>query len=112
MSWTTAKIRQSFLDLFPSSGHTIVPPPRLIPKEIHPAFVNADGPVKDYFRGVSSRSICGVVVDVQKCLRIRARTRSRGGGRTSTHHTFFEMLGNWSFGDLLHGRRRGDGIGS
>ena len=101
MRWTTAKIRQSFLDFFAERGHTIVPSASLIPKgDPTLLFVNA-GMVqfKDYFLGVRTPPHLRVV-DVQKCLRISGKHNDlEAVGRDTYHHTFFEMLGNWSFGD-------------
>ncbi len=101
MRWTTAKIRQSFLDFFAERGHTIVPSASLIPKgDPTLLFVNA-GMVqfKDYFLGVRTPPQVRVA-DVQKCLRISGKHNDlEAVGRDTYHHTFFEMLGNWSFGD-------------
>jgi alanyl-tRNA synthetase len=101
MRWTTAKIRQSFLDFFAERGHTIVPSASLIPKgDPTLLFVNAGMvPFKDYFLGVRTPQHLRVV-DVQKCLRISGKHNDlEAVGRDTYHHTFFEMLGNWSFGD-------------
>jgi alanyl-tRNA synthetase len=101
MRWTTAKIRQSFLDFFAARGHTIVPSASLIPKgDPTLLFVNAGMvPFKDYFLGVRTPQHVRVV-DVQKCLRISGKHNDlEAVGRDTYHHTFFEMLGNWSFGD-------------
>jgi len=101
MRWTTAKIRQSFLDFFAERGHTIVPSASLIPKgDPTLLFVNA-GMVqfKDYFLGVRTPPHVRVA-DCQKCLRISGKHNDlEAVGRDTYHHTFFEMLGNWSFGD-------------
>jgi alanyl-tRNA synthetase len=101
MRWTTDKIRQSFLDFFAARGHQIVPSASLIPKgDPTLLFVNAGMvPFKDYFLGVRSAPHARVV-DCQKCLRISGKHNDlEAVGRDSYHHTFFEMLGNWSFGD-------------
>ncbi len=101
MRWTTAKIRQSFLDFFAARGHTIVPSASLIPKgDPTLLFTNAGMvPFKDYFLGVRTPQHLRVV-DVQKCLRISGKHNDlEAVGRDTYHHTFFEMLGNWSFGD-------------
>ncbi|HSR57436.1 MAG TPA: alanine--tRNA ligase [Candidatus Binataceae bacterium] len=101
MRWTTAKIRQSFLDFFKERGHTIVPSASLIPKcDPTLLFTNA-GMVqfKDYFLGLRTPP-ARRVVDCQKCLRISGKHNDlEAVGRDTYHHTFFEMLGNWSFGD-------------
>src|SRR5208337_2081186 len=101
MRWTTAKIRQSFLDFFAARGHTIVPSASLIPKgDPTLLFTNAGMvPFKDYFLGVRTPP-SPRVADCQKCLRISGKHNDLDAvGRDTYHHTFFEMLGNWSFGD-------------
>jgi alanyl-tRNA synthetase len=101
MRWTTANIRQSFLDFFKERGHTIVPSFPMVPKgDPTLLFVNAGmAPMKDYFLGVRTPP-SRRVVDCQKCLRISGKHNDlEAVGRDSYHHTFFEMLGNWSFGD-------------
>ena len=101
MRWTTAKIRQSFLDFFAARGHTIVPSASLIPKGDPTLLFTNAGMVqfKDYFLGVRTPQHVRVV-DVQKCLRISGKHNDlEAVGRDTYHHTFFEMLGNWSFGD-------------
>src|SRR5262252_2261748 len=101
MRWTTANIRQSFLDFFQARGHTIVPSFPMVPKgDPTLLFVNAGmAPMKDYFLGVRTPP-SRRVVDCQKCLRISGKHNDlEAVGRDSYHHTFFEMLGNWSFGD-------------
>ncbi|HKV56546.1 MAG TPA: alanine--tRNA ligase, partial [Candidatus Binataceae bacterium] len=101
MRWTTDRIRQSFLDFFAERGHTVVPSASLIPKgDPTLLFTNAGMvPFKDYFLGLRSPS-ARRVVDCQKCLRISGKHNDlEAVGRDGYHHTFFEMLGNWSFGD-------------
>jgi alanyl-tRNA synthetase len=101
MRWTTAKIRQSFLDFFAARGHAIVPSASLIPKGDPTLLFTNAGMVqfKDYFLGVRSPQHVRVA-DCQKCLRISGKHNDlEAVGRDSYHHTFFEMLGNWSFGD-------------
>ncbi|MGA7873413.1 MAG: alanine--tRNA ligase, partial [Candidatus Binatus sp.] len=101
MRWTTAKIRQSFLDFFAERGHTIVPSAPLIPKGDPTLLFTNAGMVqfKDYFLGVRSPQHVRVA-DCQKCLRISGKHNDlEAVGRDTYHHTFFEMLGNWSFGD-------------
>src|ERR1700693_2305141 len=101
MSWTTDNIRRSFLDFFHERGHQIVPSAALIPRgDATLLFTNA-GMVqfKDYFLGVRTPP-SRRVVDCQKCLRISGKHNDlEAVGRDTYHHTFFEMLGNWSFGD-------------
>src|SRR6185437_14303048 len=101
MRWTTDKIRQSFLDFFKERGHQIVPSASLVPKgDPTLLFTNAGMvPFKDYFLGLRTPASARVA-DCQKCLRISGKHNDlEAVGRDSYHHTFFEMLGNWSFGD-------------
>jgi alanyl-tRNA synthetase len=101
MRWTTHRIRQSFLDFFRDHGHKIVPSASLIPKgDPTLLFVNAGMvPFKDYFLGVRTAADKRVA-DCQKCLRISGKHNDlEAVGRDGYHHTFFEMMGNWSFGD-------------
>jgi alanyl-tRNA synthetase len=101
MQWTTAKIRQSFLDFFQQRGHEIVPSASIIPRgDATLLFTNAGMvPFKDYFLGIRTPT-AKRVADSQKCLRISGKHNDlEAVGRDTYHHTFFEMLGNWSFGD-------------
>jgi alanyl-tRNA synthetase len=101
MRWTTDKVRQSFLDFFRERGHQIVPSASLVPKgDPTLLFTNAGMvPFKDYFLGIRTPA-APRVADCQKCLRISGKHNDlETVGRDSYHHTFFEMLGNWSFGD-------------
>ena len=114
MRWTTAKIRQSFLDFFAARGHTIVPSASLIPKGDPTLLFTNAGMVqfKDYFLGVRTPQHLRVV-DVQKCLRISGKHNDlEAVGRDTYHHTFFEMLGNWSFRRLLQGRSDSMALGA
>ena len=98
---TGAEIRKSFIDFFESRDHRIVPSSRIVP-ENDPSvmFVNAGMvPFKNVFLGVEER-LAPRVADAQKCLRISGKHNDLDDvGRDVYHHTFFEMLGNWSFGD-------------
>src|SRR5258708_36214845 len=101
MYWTTDRIRQSFLDFFRERGHQVVPSASLIPKGDPTLLFTNAGMVqfKDYFLGLRTPT-SKRVVDCQKCLRISGKHNDlEAVGRDSYHHTFFEMLGNWSFGD-------------
>ncbi len=101
MHWTTDRIRQSFLDFFEERGHKIERSASLIPKgDPTLLFTNAGMvPFKDYFLGLRTPA-AKRVADCQKCLRISGKHNDlEAVGRDSYHHTFFEMLGNWSFGD-------------
>ncbi len=101
MEWTTDKVRSSFLEFFKERGHKIVPSASLVPKgDPTLLFTNAGMvPFKDYFLGIRTPE-APRVADCQKCLRISGKHNDlEAVGRDTYHHTFFEMLGNWSFGD-------------
>ena len=96
-----AQIRQTYLDFFVEHGHTVVPSASLVPGgDATLLFTNA-GMVqfKDVFLGADKRPYTRAV-DSQKCMRVAGKHNDLDDvGRDDTHHTFFEMLGNWSFGD-------------
>src|SRR5262245_53951716 len=98
---TGAEIRAAFLEFFRRRGHDVVPSASLVPdKDPTLLFVNA-GMVqfKQIFLGQEKRANPRVV-DSQKCLRLSGKHNDlEEVGRDTYHHTFFEMLGNWSFGD-------------
>ena len=100
---TVADIRKTFLDFFASKGHTIVPSSSLVPgNDPTLMFVNS-GMVqfKDVFLGTDKRSYTRAT-SVQACLRAGGKHNDlENVGYTARHHTFFEMLGNWSFGDYF-----------
>lgn len=95
------QVRQSFLDFFAERGHTVVPSASLVPGGDSTLLFTNAGMVqfKDVFLGTETRPYTRAV-DSQKCLRVSGKHNDLDTvGRDNTHHTFFEMLGNWSFGD-------------
>jgi alanyl-tRNA synthetase len=102
MSVMTGKeIRDSFLSFFAARGHKVVPSASLIPaSDPTLMFTNAGMvPFKNIFLGIDPPTQPRVV-DSQKCLRVSGKHNDlEEVGRDTYHHTFFEMLGNWSFGD-------------
>ncbi|MCT8540109.1 alanine--tRNA ligase [Glaesserella parasuis] len=100
---TTSEIRQAFLEFFQSKGHTIVPSSSLVP-ENDPTllFTNAGmNQFKDVFLGLDKRSY-NRATSSQRCVRAGGKHNDlENVGYTARHHTFFEMLGNFSFGDYF-----------
>jgi alanyl-tRNA synthetase len=98
---TGAEIRQTFLDFFVEHGHTVVPSASLVPGGDQTLLFTNAGMVqfKDVFLGIDKRPYKRAV-DSQKCMRVAGKHNDlEDVGRDNIHHTFFEMLGNWSFGD-------------
>ena len=98
---TGAEIRQTFIDFFLEQGHTVVPSASLVPGGDSTLLFTNSGMVqfKDVFVGTDKRPYTRAV-DSQKCMRVAGKHNDLDDvGRDDTHHTFFEMLGNWSFGD-------------
>lgn len=102
-TFSVADIRKSFLDFFVSKGHTVVASSPLVPGNDPTLMFTNSGMVqfKDVFLGTDKRSY-NRAVSVQACLRAGGKHNDlENVGYTARHHTFFEMLGNWSFGDYF-----------
>ena len=100
---TAATIRARFVDYFAERGHTVVPSASLVPGGDQTLLFTNSGMVqfKDALTGVEKRDYVRAV-DYQRVLRVAGKHNDfEEVGRTPRHHTFFEMLGNWSFGDYF-----------
>jgi len=100
---TSKEIRKAFLDFFASKGHAIVPSaPMVVKNDPTLMFTNAGmNQFKDWFLGNSTPKFKRAT-DSQKCLRVSGKHNDlEEVGHDSYHHTMFEMLGNWSFGDYF-----------
>ena len=101
--FSVADIRKTFLDFFASKGHTVVPSSSLVPGNDPTLMFTNSGMVqfKDVFLGTDKRPYQRAT-SVQACLRAGGKHNDlENVGYTARHHTFFEMLGNWSFGDYF-----------
>jgi alanyl-tRNA synthetase len=100
---SSAEIRERFLEFFAERGHTIVPSASLVPAGDQTLLFTNSGMVqfKDVLSGAERRSYTRAV-DYQRVLRVAGKHNDfEEVGRTPRHHTLFEMLGNWSFGDYF-----------
>src|SRR5437870_8794407 len=100
---TVSEIRQTFLDFFASKGHTIVASSPLVPGNDPTLLFTNSGMVqfKDVFLGQEKRNYVRATT-AQRCVRAGGKHNDlENVGYTARHHTFFEMLGNFSFGDYF-----------
>ncbi len=101
---STAEIRSSFLQYFANQGHSVVPSSSLVPQNDGTLFFTNAGMVqfKDNFLGKEETAPYVRATTVQRCLRVSGKHNDLTNvGYTNRHHTFFEMLGNFSFGDYF-----------
>ncbi|MEJ8810025.1 alanine--tRNA ligase [Variovorax ureilyticus] len=102
-TFSVADIRKTFLEFFEGKGHTVVPSSSLVPGNDPTLMFTNSGMVqfKDVFLGTDKRPYVRAA-SVQACLRAGGKHNDlENVGYTARHHTFFEMLGNWSFGDYF-----------
>ena len=102
-SYSAAELRSRFIAFFEARDHTAVPSASLIPAGDATLLFTNSGMVqfKELFSGAETRSYTRAV-DYQRCLRVAGKHNDfEEVGRTPRHHTLFEMLGSWSFGDYF-----------
>ena len=103
MQWSCARIRHAFLDYFAQNGHTLVRSSTLVPGNDNTLLFTNAGMVqfKDLFLGLEQRDYTRATTS-QRCVRAGGKHNDlENVGYTARHHTFFEMLGNFSFGDYF-----------
>src|SRR5450432_3837133 len=102
-SMTSSEVRQAFLDFFEEMGHKVVPSSSLVPGTDPTLLFTNAGMVqfKDVFLGIDKRPYNRATTS-QKCMRVSGKHNDlENVGPSPRHHTFFEMLGNFSFGDYF-----------
>ena len=102
-SLPSGEIRRRFIEFFAERGHKVVPSASLVPAGDQTLLFTNSGMVqfKDVLTGAETRSYTRAV-DYQRVLRVAGKHNDfEEVGRSPRHHTFFEMLGNWSFGDYF-----------
>ncbi|MDX2432470.1 MAG: alanine--tRNA ligase-related protein, partial [Bacteroides sp.] len=100
---TSKEIRAAFLGFFSEKNHQVIPSaPMVLKNDPTLMFTNAGmNPFKDIFLG-NRKPVSSRVTDTQKCLRVTGKHNDlEEVGHDTYHHTMFEMLGNWSFGDYF-----------
>src|SRR5476651_538165 len=103
MKPTSQQLRQTFLDYFINQGHTLVPSSSLVPTNDPTLLFTNAGMVqfKDRFLGIEKAAYIRATT-AQRCIRAGGKHNDlENVGYTARHHTFFEMLGNFSFGDYF-----------
>lgn len=100
--WTTQKLRQSFLDYFASKSHKIVETSSVVPENDNSLLFTNSGMVQFKKNLLGERNDLDRACSVQRCIRAGGKHNDLDDvGKDTYHHTYFEMLGNWSFGDYF-----------